>query len=146
MELKEKYCTVSEAAEELGVTRQTVSRWISDGKLVAETIGREKLIDKKQLDQFADIRVSMLLARYVDRKLIAHIKKQYNYTKEDVIERFGTKSTPTAISYSIIKKDGTRERVWVYLGKIEMSKDGLVRLEIKKVTRTIEAKRKGTIE
>lgn len=135
MELKDKYYTISEAAQELGVTRQTISRWISEGRLVAETIGREKLIDKEQLDEFADIRISMLLARYVDRKLIAHIKKQYNYTKEDAIERFGAKPKRDAIGYSIIRKDGTLERVWVYLGKIEMSKDGLMKLEIKKVTK-----------
>lgn len=52
MDLKDKYLTISEAAKELGVTRQTISRWIRDGKLEAEQVGREKLINKKSLERF----------------------------------------------------------------------------------------------
>jgi excisionase family DNA binding protein len=43
------YCTVSEAAERLKVTRQTVYRWIDGGKIKSEKIGREIVIDRLEL-------------------------------------------------------------------------------------------------
>lgn len=46
MALKDSYFTVAQAAEELGVTRKTISRWLADGKLSAEKVGREKLIPR----------------------------------------------------------------------------------------------------
>ncbi len=46
MSLKDSYFTVTQAAKELGVTRKTISRWLVDGKLSAEKVGREKLIPK----------------------------------------------------------------------------------------------------
>lgn len=52
MTLKDKYFTISEAAKEIGVTRQTISRWIADGKISAEKVGRETLIKKKDLQKY----------------------------------------------------------------------------------------------
>jgi len=52
MAIKDKYFTISEAAREMNVTRQTISRWISQGKLVGEKIGRETLIKKKDLSEY----------------------------------------------------------------------------------------------
>ncbi len=49
MALKDNYFTISEAARELNVTRQTISRWVANGKLAGEKIGRETLINKKDL-------------------------------------------------------------------------------------------------
>ena len=46
--LKDKYWTVTQAAKEFGVTRQTVSRWIKDGKLSADKVGRTVLINKEK--------------------------------------------------------------------------------------------------
>jgi excisionase family DNA binding protein len=49
MALKDSYVTVSQAAKEMGVSRQTISNWLAEGKLSAEAIGREKLIPREQL-------------------------------------------------------------------------------------------------
>lgn len=49
MALKDNYFTVSQASEYLGVTRQTISRWIEEGSIAAEKVGREKLISKEEL-------------------------------------------------------------------------------------------------
>jgi excisionase family DNA binding protein len=49
MAIKDSYYTVTEAAKKLGVSRQTISRWLASGKIVAESVGREKLIRKSQL-------------------------------------------------------------------------------------------------
>jgi len=50
--VKDDYITVSQAAEHLGVSRQTISRWIADGKFPAEKMGRQKLIATKHIDSF----------------------------------------------------------------------------------------------
>jgi excisionase family DNA binding protein len=52
MALKDKYYTISEAARELNVTRQTISRWVASGKVYGERIGRETLIEKKKLFEY----------------------------------------------------------------------------------------------
>lgn len=58
MALKDRYFTVAEAAKELGVTRQTISRWIKGGKIAADRVGRVALIEKKELHQFHRKRLS----------------------------------------------------------------------------------------
>ena len=40
------YCNVNQAAEQVGVTRQTISRWLKSGRMVADWEGKEKLIPK----------------------------------------------------------------------------------------------------
>ena len=52
MALKDKYFTISEAAKQLGVTRQTISRWVAKGYVPAEKVGRTTLINKKNLDKY----------------------------------------------------------------------------------------------
>ncbi len=52
MALKDQYMTISQAAKYLGVTRQTVSRWLSAGELSAEKVGRERLIPKGEVYSF----------------------------------------------------------------------------------------------
>lgn len=49
MAIKDRYFTISESAKALGVTRQTISRWIKEGKIPSEKVGRETLIKKKDL-------------------------------------------------------------------------------------------------
>lgn len=59
MALRDKYFTISEAAKGLGVTRQTISRWINNEFVPAEKIGRETLIKKTDLQKY-------LLERYTE--------------------------------------------------------------------------------
>jgi excisionase family DNA binding protein len=54
MGLRDKYITISEAAKEVGVTRQTISRWIRAEKVFVEKLGRETLIEKEQLFRIYD--------------------------------------------------------------------------------------------
>ncbi len=49
MALKDEYLTVSQVAKEFGVTRQTVSRWIANGYVDVERIGRVALIPKRDV-------------------------------------------------------------------------------------------------
>ena len=45
-QVKREFYTNGEAAAVLGVARQTVWRWISEGKLEGHRLGREVLIEK----------------------------------------------------------------------------------------------------
>jgi|GEM_PF-4340502 len=62
MALKDSYLTISQAAENLKVTRQTVSRWIAEGKLSAEKVGREKLIPRQDVESFGMQRVAPIFS------------------------------------------------------------------------------------
>jgi len=64
MTLKDKYTTISEVATELKVTRQTVSRWLRDGKIETEQVGREKLINRKSLERFLEKKVKEIVGKY----------------------------------------------------------------------------------
>ena len=47
MALGDEYFTISQAAEQVGVTRQTIARWVKEGRLAGERLGRECLIPKE---------------------------------------------------------------------------------------------------
>lgn len=69
MGLKDTYFTISQAAKQMGVTRQTISRWIEEGKFPAEKIGREVLIKKDDLrkyhwDKLTEMAAENILAIY----------------------------------------------------------------------------------
>jgi len=103
MALKDKYLTISEAAKQMDVTRQTVSRWIKEGQLSAERIGRETLIAVEEIDKI----VRRIPIDWFERnaKLSDWIRAEYGYSDEDTIEPWG------GFTYIIRKKDGTKERV-----------------------------------
>jgi excisionase family DNA binding protein len=113
MALKDKYFTVSEAAKELGVTRQTISRWISTGKIPAEKIGREKLILKK------DIQDAQKRAPFIN-SLIERLRIQLGYSEEDKIEEIGHYAG--LIKFLVTRIDGTRERLEIPVSKMELVK------------------------
>jgi excisionase family DNA binding protein len=48
--VKRDYYTLGQAAQELELNPATLWRWIKDGKLPAERLGREVLIEKKAVD------------------------------------------------------------------------------------------------
>ena len=50
MELADYFFTVSQAALNLGVSRITIWRWVKEGRLNAQIIGREALIPKWEVD------------------------------------------------------------------------------------------------
>ena len=133
MALKDKYFTISEAAQEFGVTRQTISRWVASGKIPAEKIGRETLIEKTQLERHEDDRLTRSIRGMFASNIIRYLREVYGYTNEDAIQLLGTKRWGAGLAFSVTKKDGTCEKVSVDMGKIEVSEDGLVSFEIRGV-------------
>lgn len=70
MALKDEYFTVSQAAKELKVTRQTISRWVAKKYVPAERVGRLALIKKKDLQKYrswkiAETAADAILAMYL---------------------------------------------------------------------------------
>lgn len=102
MALKDDYSTISEAAKNLGVTRQTVSRWIASGELPAERIGRETLIKREELFAFSFDKLQERLMKIVPIRLMDHLRKDYNLEKGDKLERF-----PDSFDFYLQRKDGT---------------------------------------
>lgn len=65
MTLKDKYFTILEAAKEFSVTRQTISRWITEDKIPTEKVGREILIKKKDFYEYYRRRLSKAAAKSI---------------------------------------------------------------------------------
>ena len=102
MTIQDEYSTISEAARDLGVTRQTVSRWIASGGLPAERIGREKLIKKDDIFTFSFNRNYEWLIRAVPHLLIGHLRKDYEFSEGEKLERI-----PNSFDICVRKPDGT---------------------------------------
>jgi len=117
MALKDKYFTISEAAEEAGVTRQTISRWIAEGKLPAEKIGREKLIEKDAFRQFRDYELKWLVRNIVIREMVKVIREKCNLTNKDKVTPINPESG-SPYTFSINRQDGTSGTVRIKVGKI----------------------------
>lgn len=133
MALKDKYLTISEFAKELGVTRQTVSRWIKGHKLSAEKIGREVLIKKRELSRFPRHKLSVMFAKEMDVQFIKFIRSHYGYSEDDKIEPIGD-------DFVVTKSDGTCDVVQILEGSItvdidESTRVGAIKITVKNVKR-----------
>lgn len=56
MQIMEYFATESEAANILGVNRNTIARWAKEGKLEIQRIGRIGLIPRQQLEVIRNTR------------------------------------------------------------------------------------------
>lgn len=121
MVLKEKYFTISEAAEKLGVTRQTLSRWVKQRKFPVERIGRETLIEKARLQTYTLNELQDDIARLIIRLLAFYVEVAYQYTRRDIIKLVNIGKNGV-FHFSVVRKDGTEERVNVRT-QMEMSKE-----------------------
>lgn len=65
--LTDEYITISQAAKAVNVTRQTISRWIKQGKISAEKIGRETLIGKDSLFLLYDEKMKEYFSESINR-------------------------------------------------------------------------------
>jgi excisionase family DNA binding protein len=123
--LKDSYFTITQAARELGVTRQTISRWIELGKLTAEKVGRETLIAKQEFNkpEFKIQKMRTSVAKQFNKKLLASIKTECGYEDETdlaikEIRPIGKNKANYVLS--IMKKDGTRQ---IINAEVELLRD-----------------------
>jgi len=114
MALKDDYYTLSQFSALLGVTRQTVSRWLKEGKVIGEKIGREVLIPQEESEKFST-RIMDSIARHIINGMIDGIRKTCNYSKEDKIKPIGYSDKDGYIQFSILKKNGTRDELQAHI-------------------------------
>ena len=79
MALKDKYLTVEQAAKELGVTRQTISRWIAKKYIPVERVGRVALIKKKDIQKYHMRRLTEAAA---DSVMALYLATAEDYVRE----------------------------------------------------------------
>ena len=128
MALKDEYLTISQAAEDLGVTRQTISRWVAKGEIPAERIGRETLIHKDDL-QIIESRQDEDIRNKIVKRLISEVRKKFHYTREDKIEEI--EPSKRAIRLSVTRKDGTHEILRVSF--VDITKDRIITFNVDKI-------------
>jgi excisionase family DNA binding protein len=147
MALKDSYFTITQAAKELGVTRQTISRWIEQGKLSAERVGREILIAKQEFDkpEFRSKRERASNLKLLTEQLTDSVKKVSGYEDGVKLEVQGYRTEKdgdkTLLIFSVTREDGTREFINV---KIEYKPGKLIKKEngvLLEVPATIEIKK-----
>jgi len=120
MSVKEEFFTVNESAKVLNVTRQTVYRWIKDGIIKAETIGRETLIEKTEIWRYKNRRINDWLYEAfnndLERTNYKILRDLFGYLKTDTFERMGDY---TVNSYCVIRK--TKEAEILTVNNITVS-------------------------
>ena len=66
MQIADYFLTISQTAELLNTTRQTVSRWVKGGKLNSQRIGREGLISKREVECLFKERIKQAEKAYAE--------------------------------------------------------------------------------
>ena len=117
MALKDMYFSISEAAKEFKVSRQTIYRWIEDKKILTEKVGGVILIDKAAIRKYATRKSFQSFAHGMDIYLVETLRKQCGYGSKDVIEDVDREKG--SMSFIVTRKDGTSEKVNV--GGIEIT-------------------------
>lgn len=112
--LRDSYFTVYQASQELNVTRQTISRWIAQGRLTAEQVGRERLIPKKDVYRRQRERTSDSLVQF----LVDHLRQSEGY-----VETEPATTTEGEIVFVGVKENGTRERIVVPLAALTLVRE-----------------------
>jgi excisionase family DNA binding protein len=132
MALKNTYFTISEAAKELGVSRQTVYRWIEDEKIPKEKIGGVILVRKQAIRNFMRKKGRESFFQYMDSRLEGAIRKEFGFKSEDSLEEI--KGGEDYEAYLVTHKDGSQEKVrfsGVEITMTSMKSEHKIKVEIK---------------
>ena len=140
MAIKDLYYTISEAAKELNVSRQTIYRWIADDKIPTEKIGGVILVEKGAINKHAAKRFMESMSQLFDGLAFDALRQELGYTDEDIIER--AKNERDYLVFLVTRKNGTREKVLVGGSEITMASDRKQKtpvfsgMKLKEITRT----------
>ena len=116
--LAHDYLTIAQAAAELNVNRATVRRWIDEeGRLSAESIGRERLIPRAQIGWLKDVpSVEMVLATAAMKDLGVTDHGNARFAPSG----YGAANSEEALPrYLTMLADGKRKVVRVRLEEVE---------------------------
>ena len=84
MALKDRYLTVAQAAKLVGTTRQTVYRWINEGKIPVEKIGRETLIEAEEFYRHMDMAWVEIVRSKIAEKIFEILFAKYSFMQKNV--------------------------------------------------------------
>jgi excisionase family DNA binding protein len=104
MPLREDYLTIAEASKFLGVTRQTVSRWIKDGRFNVEKVGRQMLIDVNDVLTLQSNILGNLIIRTIKYLDTYNIKWACEYG-DDAVIKFKKVVDNNVFQFTILKAD-----------------------------------------
>lgn len=139
MGLKDYYVTITEAAKILHVSRQTVSTWIKEGKLPAEKVGRETLIERKALTQHEGRMIMNVSREIANKRILArNFSGKIFFHKGDKIEK--AKSRRNEMVYLVTKEDGSREKIEIEEldFSIDIGKEPtVINVNVKKIKRKV---------
>lgn len=145
--LADEYVTISQAAKAVNVTRQTISRWVKQGKISAEKIGRETLIEKDSLFLLYDEKMreyfSESISRWIRKTATTYLREKH-YASEDST-MIVTHQSAKHIKILVWEKDGNRVVFDIPIGQMRFVIDReareLFRLKTAKViAKKIEGK------
>jgi excisionase family DNA binding protein len=137
--LTDEYVTISQAAKAVNVTRQTISRWIRQGKIPAEKIGRETLLEKERLFLLYDEKMRDYFSESIDRwmrRAATVYLREKNYVSENSTMIVAYQSVKR-IKIVAWEKDGSRIVFDIPIGQmrfvIDREAKELLRLKTAKV-------------
>jgi len=110
MVIKDLYFTITEAAKELNVSRQTIYRWITDGKISTEKVGGIVFIEKNTIRDYARKKSYEAFSQMMDMQLEDTVRRKLGCNSEDKIKEI--KADKNYVStYIITHNNGTSEKV-----------------------------------
>ena len=111
MSIKDTYYTISEAAKELNVSRQTIYRWIADNKIPTEKVGGIILVEKQPIQKYAVKRGLEFFREMLDGLAIDYLRRELSYTNEYKIKRVANRGDD--LVFLVTRQNGTSEKVLV---------------------------------
>jgi len=121
MALKDMYFSISEAAEELKVSRQTIYRWIADKKIPSEKVGGVILVEKVAINKYAIERATEFISSMFDSLSFDALRQELGYADKDRIERVGSERDYAV--FLVTRENDTKEKVLVGGVEITMKAD-----------------------
>lgn len=119
MALKDTYFNISEAAVYLGVTRQTLSRWITEGKIAAERVGNAILIDKNHIYDYENQRALGTISSAIIKLVANRIRQEFNLGKDVTLKFIDYKDAK--FTFLITEADGTKQEAFA-VGTVKLDR------------------------
>jgi excisionase family DNA binding protein len=95
MSIEDEYSTIMEAKSYLGVTRQSISRWIREGILSSKAFGRVKLIKNKDLRRLKYEQLDEKVKNCIHYGMFVHFeRKKRKYGRIMTIKDLDARANP----------------------------------------------------
>ncbi len=120
MALKDTYFNISEAAAYLGVTRQTFSRWITEGKIAAEKVGNAILINKNFVYKYENQRAVKTILEAIVKLVANKVRQEFDIDKDATVGVIDYKDA--RFTLLITNADGTEQEAYA-IGEIKIDKE-----------------------